>query len=611
MLEHLNRLAKKRLFYPFILAIVIALCLSRIIYIFVNEKEGYHSDEPWSYGFANSLYYPYLYSDEADILLTNGYIQNYNEWLKGSLFYDYLIVNTGDEFEFDSVVFNKSGDMSPPFFEIILHAVCSFFPETFSWWYAFSINIILFVLVEILLYSVCLNAQGSKLLAVIVALFYGLSLGAISTFIYLRMYALLTMFTLLTVLLFQKVYSYKEIKWYLHVGLILAAMLGAYTHYYYLLFAFLFTFMFCFFLLIKKQVKKCMLTGISMLLGVIGFIAIYPYALKMIMGSGSMYDAGVEFPFSWLMTFCINLLLTNTIGIKWIVDKAFMLYVLFVLFFVILSLLALSFLLRNEVWFKEFKDKRRESVKKFFSEKDNNYKRYCEEWNPILVSLLITVVVSVFVVAKTSYVEAMGLATDRYMFNIFPVFIFVVFVYAYRLIDKTKKYKTAFAIAGILLLALLAFRQNREVKNITYLFNKGENKIELHDYLTDKDIIVASACPFRMEWYSVALRDSKNVLFINPRDLDAASDSLKNLLTGGEITFIVEVDDFMDEADIDVETGTYHYDVNNINGWNNTYTEKEFYEDLHDINPIFDTKELQFTQQSFCGELKIYKIQTN
>lgn len=127
---------KKRInWISIVLGIMIALQLGMLLYSFQFHKEGCHSDELWSYGYANSYYQKDIYQNEK------GEAVNANEWVNGDVLRDYLTVNKGEQFKYDSVYQNQINDLSPPLHSMILHTICSFFPEQFSLWFSFSINI--------------------------------------------------------------------------------------------------------------------------------------------------------------------------------------------------------------------------------------------------------------------------------------------------------------------------------------------------------------------------------------------------------------------------------------------------------------------------------------
>ena len=82
---------KKKLHWKYVvLAVVITLSLTQIIIYFAFFKQGYHSDEIWSYGYANSFYQKDIHIDE------DGNLTHMNEWTDTQVLKDYIEVNKGD-----------------------------------------------------------------------------------------------------------------------------------------------------------------------------------------------------------------------------------------------------------------------------------------------------------------------------------------------------------------------------------------------------------------------------------------------------------------------------------------------------------------------------------
>ena len=179
----------------FFLFIIITLQLAHFTYVFACQREGVHSDENWSYGFANAYYQKQLYCDEK------GNRTNFDTWTDTKVFHDYTEVSEDQRFSYGSVWFNMEEDFSPPLHSALLHTICSFFPNSFSWWYAYIINIPSFIMAMICLYLLGKQLTHSENTALFICFFYSSLSGALNTFIYLRTYALLTALALLYSLL--------------------------------------------------------------------------------------------------------------------------------------------------------------------------------------------------------------------------------------------------------------------------------------------------------------------------------------------------------------------------------------------------------------------------
>ena len=257
--------------YHIILVILILLQVTNIIF-WGSEKEGYHIDEIFSYGLSNGYYDPFPYYDNKDTHFMN--------WHNVEYFKDYVMVSEEHRFAYDSVYYNQSQDVHPPLYYMLLHTICSFFPETFSNWYALSINIVFSVLNIILLNNIASFVfKNKKEWALLVCGFYGFSAGCVSNAVYLRMYVMLTFFVMLFSFLHVKLYETEKYKVYFSL-IALVTIGGSLTQYYFYIFAFFVSAFFCFYLLAEKK-WKALCTYVVAMFGGIGIsILFYPSAIS-------------------------------------------------------------------------------------------------------------------------------------------------------------------------------------------------------------------------------------------------------------------------------------------------------------------------------------------
>ena len=171
------------------LIIFLQLCL---LFYYMTQKAGFHIDELWSYNISTSLNTPPIYS--KDFKYDQQYL--YNKWIPGEYFKNHLTVQNEEKFDYLKVKQNISKDNHPPFYQYLIHTICSFFPDSFSKWYGLSLNLLLFVLSQIILFFICIKFFSDKL-SLLIILYYGLTSASINTFINIRMYDLLTFFFLL------------------------------------------------------------------------------------------------------------------------------------------------------------------------------------------------------------------------------------------------------------------------------------------------------------------------------------------------------------------------------------------------------------------------------
>lgn len=234
-----------------------------------QAKRGYHVDEYYSYGLANSYYKPFP--------------DDYNQWLSPDYYRDYLTTSEEERFSYGSVYYNQTQDVHPPFYYMLLHAVSSFFPGSFSKWLGLGLNFLIYALILLVLYFFLRDLLANQWLALAFASFYGLSVGGLSSFVYIRMYLLLA--------LLQLVFAYVAYK-YLKAPsqkLLLAAMattvLGGLTQYYYYIFAGILTAGLFALQSLGKEVKAASQFVLGQALSVLACVAIFPSTLDHLLNS--------------------------------------------------------------------------------------------------------------------------------------------------------------------------------------------------------------------------------------------------------------------------------------------------------------------------------------
>ena len=202
------------------LALVVIIIVSLgISALYMNAKQGYHEDELLTYNLANS-------SKQLNI----------GGWNTPEDMNEYLAVYPEHRFDYAQVVQNQITDAShPPFYYALVHTVCSFFPEVFSKWLAFVINLTMMVGALIMLFKIGKRVTDNNLYALIAVGGYAFSVACITTTIYLRMYASLTFFVLTFIYLTMWFYAQKKVRLRQCAVLLPVVTLGILTQYYFIL----------------------------------------------------------------------------------------------------------------------------------------------------------------------------------------------------------------------------------------------------------------------------------------------------------------------------------------------------------------------------------------
>lgn len=218
----------------------LVLVLSCVCLFFIGQKQGFHEDEIFSYGSSNYKYdnvfrsygyaqanYDYLYTNllQGDFFTqaknfwnflfhSSQYETSYDPVLKAEVptwqdkeqALKYLTIQKEDTLNFFSVWFNQLEDVHPPLFYFLVHIFSCFTPNHFTKYTIFFLNLFFFIGTLYILYKIILFFAPKKW-ANLAVFFYGISMGAISTVMFQRMYMMLTFFTL-----FYLYYSLKFLK---------------------------------------------------------------------------------------------------------------------------------------------------------------------------------------------------------------------------------------------------------------------------------------------------------------------------------------------------------------------------------------------------------------
>lgn len=287
-----------------ILAIVIVVMTITMLF-YETQKKGFNEDEIFTYGSSNykydNLYQPYGKADTLNTVVFKYILQGnwiYNIWScftdKNTFNYlanleytktpiwkskedaiEYLTISPQDIFDFAPVIWNQSRDVHPPLFYILVHIVSSFFLGQFSKYIVFIINIIFYILSCIFIFKIFKLYKKEKT-GLVGIILYGLSIGAISTVMFQRMYMMMTFFVILYTYISVKICR-KGLTKKLLTELSIATILGFLTQYYFCLFALIIFII----LLIHLKGKRKTWIWENIKLGILG-VAIFPACIYQI-----------------------------------------------------------------------------------------------------------------------------------------------------------------------------------------------------------------------------------------------------------------------------------------------------------------------------------------
>ena len=258
-----------------LLLLALAILIQTIVFFLVGtEKQYFHMDEAYSFGL--SSYDKVEIQDNEDF---------YNTWHDGSYYADYLEINDDERFNFAPVYENQKNDVHPPFYYLLLRTFMEFSPNRITKWGGIILNIIIYALISFFTFLIAKYLWAGKphadAIAVAVSFVSSVTLAALTSVVYIRMYALSTLnIAIITYLHLRLIKNYDR-KTLIFISL--SALIGSLTHYF-----FLFYLAILFIMTLVRRIKnKEKITGyiIAITVAALLSLAIFPYSIQHILFS--------------------------------------------------------------------------------------------------------------------------------------------------------------------------------------------------------------------------------------------------------------------------------------------------------------------------------------
>lgn len=593
---------KKKLHWQYVvLAVVIALSLTQIIIYFAFFKQGYHSDEIWSYGYANSFYQKDIHIDE------DGNLTHMNEWTDTQVLKDYIEVNKGERFRYDSIYHNQILDLSPPLHSMVLHTICSFFPDKFSRWYSFSINIVSFVIAMIFLFKSATLLKNENFALCCCAL-YGFSMGARDTYIYLRMYAMgtaMTMILLYNVIRYLQRYDKEKKIMNRNLAAIwIVSLLSFLTHYHLVAFMGIMTALICLYLLFKKQIKVMFAFGFSML-AVFGLsVAVFPSMLQKTGGNIADVKQYVNYNFEIRFRILSNFIATKLFDIHIdIIKSGWGPIVLACILFVFIISLPLMFFLRETKGMRKVI-----GTLHMFKRHPIKMLRYVArriQW--IYVIVFVTVICQMIVVGETTKVYGMGAIEDRYIFNLYPLVVVCVLGFILWLANKLcKKVMVKRIILGATLILFVGINVYNCSEYGDYLFRRiGLPNIE--GVIANTDCMFIRNSAWMLTTMTPTLMYADEFVQVDYNDYEELKERYKERAKDHKITVVIDTS-FIGSNVEAMSNSNLSGDIENspeVIARRKQY--KQILQFLEDLEPETEMKELT-EQMIFARKMEVYLI---
>lgn len=232
-----------------------------LIVFTISKKENYHVDELLSYGLSNNVGSILMIFDDG------------TKYDPQDVFERYLTANRNHRFDYQNVWRNQKNDVHPPFYYMILHTICSLFPETFSGWYAGIINIIFTILTLYFIRKLCRILTESQTITTMISIGFVFSSGILYTTVFFRMYSMAMCLITAQSYLILEATEEKNCGKKLYAGLFITTLLGALTHYYCTFFFILISAVYGIYLLFCKNYKTaCRFVAVQCTAGIISYL---------------------------------------------------------------------------------------------------------------------------------------------------------------------------------------------------------------------------------------------------------------------------------------------------------------------------------------------------
>ena len=266
------------------ICILIAFISSLAFVFFGSLKQGFFLDEIYTYLYSNTKNLSTL---SIDGLFSEDRVVSRDELA------DMIEVHDDDRFAAKSVYNNLTINSHPPLYYWLVNFISSIFPFSHSKWIGLGINLLEFILTICLLFQLTFCLFHSNSLSFICTCSYALSVFGQSTFIFIRMYSLLTLLTVLFAFLVLLLINGKK-HWSLFCGLFLTTWAGLMTQYLFSIFSTLLIIFAIAYLVHKKERKQAIAVLAIFCIGVFMMAVSYPAAIAHlispdpIMGTGTL-----------------------------------------------------------------------------------------------------------------------------------------------------------------------------------------------------------------------------------------------------------------------------------------------------------------------------------
>ncbi|SDI61722.1 Uncharacterized membrane protein [Pseudobutyrivibrio sp. 49] len=445
-----------------ILGVVIVFLLLCSVF-FGARKTDYMVDEVWTFGLANHV---------GGIMPSYEYGKKYYGM---EVYDDFLQVKSGGRFNYVNVWANQSDDVHPPLYYVFVHTISSLFPDTFNMWYGITVNLIAMIIIIIMLYKLAKEITSDVAQSIGIILLYSTSVAFFDTIIFIRMYAMFTMFSILLAYLLKHYWG-KVLDRRFYVSFSAIIILGMLTHYYFLIYTFFACAMFALHLIFEKrfkEFKKCII--VAAIGGIIYMLCWYHIAGHLFRGYRGKEAIQAAFSVGGLFSKVLVMLET-------ICSETSMAFTWGVMAFVIV--LAIIRIVKKQFRF--------------------NYK----------VALIITACLYLLVVVKIAPYNDF-----RYVMPVIFIYYIVGFTFLANLLGK---YIKKINVSCLIIVFVLATNLANFITRDFYVPKDyySSERVEVFDRLKDKTCVVYINDNWEAIYFYVPLQNVESYMFVNNENID-------------------------------------------------------------------------------------------
>lgn len=189
------------------------------------KKEDFFVDEMYSYGL---MHYKQAFIFEEENFQENWHNKEYLD--------DYIVINENEKWDFTRPYYNQMEDFHPPVYYFLLRIATAFNIGNFNPWTGLILNIIIFILCDIVLYLIGKKLFKNKWYSLLLVFAYGFSKFSAENTLFIRMYQLLELEMLLLINWSLSNCYKKELDVKNMIMFASIVLLGNMTHYYFVIF---------------------------------------------------------------------------------------------------------------------------------------------------------------------------------------------------------------------------------------------------------------------------------------------------------------------------------------------------------------------------------------